>query len=70
MQKSKLIKRIWSAELKENSFLSEFSDCFGEKGILNKSHHIEIKEVTPVVTTVRRIPHSLQPIVEKELYVW
>ena len=64
----KLIKRIYSVELKENLFLSEFSDCFGEIGTLNKTHHIENKEnFTPVVTSVRRIPHSLKPKVEKEL---
>ena len=54
--------------MKENSFLSEFSDCFGEIGTLNKAHHIEIKEnFAPVFTPVRRIPHSLKPKVEKEL---
>ena len=67
----KLIKRICSVESKENSFLSEFSDCFGEIGTLNKTHHIEIKEnFTPVVTPVQRIPHSLKPKVEKELKRW
>ena len=64
----KLIKRICSVDSKENSFLSEFSDCFGEIGTLNKAHHIEIKEkFTPVVTPVWRVPHSLKPKVEKEL---
>ena len=64
----KFIKRICSVESKENSFLSEFSDCFEEIGTLNKTHHIEIKEnLTPVVTTVRRIHHSLKPKVEKVL---
>ena len=38
----KLIKRICSAELKENSFLSEFLDCFGEIGTLNETYHIEV----------------------------
>ena len=64
----KLIKRIYSIELKENSLLSEFSDCLWEIGTLNKIHQIEIKEnFTPVVTPVRQIPHSLKPKVEKEL---
>ena len=40
----KVIKRICSVESKENLLLSEFSDCFGEIGTLNKTHHIEIKE--------------------------
>ena len=64
----KLIKHICSVEFKENSFLSKFSDCFGEIGALNKTHHIEIKEnFTPVVTPIQRIPYSLKPKVEKEL---
>ena len=64
----KLIKCIYSIELKENSLLSEFSDCLWEIGTLNKIHQIEIKEnFTPVVTPVRQIPHSLKPKVEKEL---
>ena len=62
----KLIK--CSVESKENPFLSEFSDCFGEIGTLNKTHHIEIKEnFPPVVTPVQRISHFLKPKVEKEL---
>ena len=40
----KLIKRICCVESKENLFPSEFSDCFGEIGTHNKTHHIEIKE--------------------------
>ena len=64
----KLIKHIYSVKLKENLFLSEFLDCFGEIGTLNKIHHIEIKEnFTPFATHVRQIPHSLKPKVEKEL---
>ena len=64
----KLIKRICCVESKENSFLYEFSDCFGEIETLNKTHHINIKEsFTPVVTIFRRILHSLKPKVEKEL---
>ena len=34
----KLIWRISSVELKENSFLPEFLDCFGEIGTLNNTH--------------------------------
>ena len=64
----KLLKRICSVELKENSFLSEFSDCFEEIGTLNKTRRIEIKEnFTQAATPVQRIPHSLKPKVEKEL---
>ena len=64
----KLIKRSCSIKSKENLFPSEFSDCFAEIATLNNTHHIEIKEnFTPVVTSVRRIPHTLKPKVEKEL---
>ena len=64
----KLIKSICSVESTESSFLSEFSDCFREIETLNKTHHIDIKEnFTPVVTLIRRNPHSLKPKVEKEL---
>ena len=62
------MKRISSVESKEISFLSEFSDCFGEIWTLSKTQHIEIKEYfTPVVTPVRQIPHFLKPKVEKAL---
>ena len=61
------MKRIYSVESKENSFLSEFSDCFGEIGTLNKTHHIAIKDnFIAVVTLVLRTPHSLNPKVEKK----
>ena len=47
----KIIKRICSVESKENSFLSELSDSFGEIGTLNNTYQIEIKEnFIPVVT--------------------
>ena len=64
----KLMKRISSVELKEISFLSEFSNCFGEIWTLNKTHYIEIKEnFTQFVTPVRRIPHFLKPKVELDV---
>ena len=43
----KVIKRICSVESKENPFLSEFSDCFGQIRTLNKTHNIEIKKTLP-----------------------
>ena len=46
----KFIKRICSAELKENLFLSEFLGCFGDIGTLNETYHIEVKNFTPDVT--------------------
>ena len=64
----KLIKHICGNKSKERSLLSEFLDCFGEIGTLNKTHQIKIKEnFTPVVTPVQQSPHSLKPKVEKEL---
>ena len=39
-----------------------------EIGTLNKTYHIKIKEnLTPFVTPVHRIPHSLKPKLENEL---
>ena len=64
----KIIKRICSVESKENSFLPEFSDSFGEIGTLNNTYQIKIKEnFIPVVTPGWRILHLLKPEVEKEL---
>ena len=35
---------------------------------LNITHHIEVKDnVKPVVTLVRKVPHTLKPKLEKEL---
>ena len=45
------IKCISVVNVSNEQFLSEFSDHFGERGTLNKTHNIEIKnKVTPVVT--------------------
>ena len=64
----KLIKCICSIELKEDLFLSEFSDGFWEIETFNKTHHIKSKEnLTPVVTLIWWIPHSWKPKVENEL---
>ena len=41
-----------------------------KKGVvtLNITHHIEVKDnVKPVVTHVRKVPHTLKPKLEKEL---
>ena len=62
----KLIKCICSIESKENSFPSEFSDCFREIGTLNKTNHIKIKEdFNPVVTPMNSSCPKTK--VEKEL---
>ena len=40
--------------------------CFGERGTVKNTHHIEINDnVTPVVTPVRKIPLALKPKLEK-----
>ena len=63
-----LIKGISAINVRNEQFLSEFSDCFGEIGTLKNTHHIEIKDiVTPVVIPVRKIPLSLKSKLEKEL---
>ena len=64
----KLIKCISIVESKDKSFPLSFQIVLGEIGAVNKVHHTEIKEnLIPTVTSVRRIPHSLKPKVEKEL---
>ena len=63
-----LIKRICRIETNSETFFSEFHDCLGEIGILNITHHIEVKDnVKPVVTPARKVPHALKPKLEKEL---
>ena len=63
-----LIKHISAINVSGEQFLSEFSDYFGEIGTLKNTHNIKIKDnVTPVVTTVRKIPVTLKPKLEKEL---
>ena len=56
-----LIKRISAVNVRDEKFLSEFSDCFGEIGTLKNIHNIEIKDnVTPVITPVRKIHLTLK----------
>ena len=63
-----LIKHTSVVNLSDEQFLSEFSGCFGEKGTLKNTHHIEIKDnVTPKVTPVRKVPLPLKPKLEKKL---
>ena len=63
-----LLKRISAVNVSDKQFLSEFSDYFGEKGILKNTHHNEIKDnVTPEVTPVRKIPLAFKPKSEKGL---
>ena len=57
-----LIKCISSLNISDEQFSSEFSDCVGEIETLKNTRHIEIKDnVTPLVTSVRKIPHTLKP---------
>ena len=45
-----LIKRICGVETNNETFFSEFHDCFGEIGTLNTAYHTEVKgNVKPVV---------------------
>ena len=46
----KLIKRICSAESKENSFLPKFSDCFRKIGPLMKLTTSKLKKILPQVS--------------------
>ena len=56
-----LIKRISAVNVRDEKFLSEFSDCFGEIETLKNIHNIEIKDnVTPVITPVRKIHLALK----------
>ena len=42
--------------------------CFGEIGTLKNTHDIEIKDnVTPLVTSIRKIPLALKPKLKKEI---
>ena len=51
-----LIKRISTVNVSDEKFLSKLSDCFGEIGTLNNTHHIEIKDnVISVVRPVTKI---------------
>ena len=57
-----LVKHISAVIVSDEQFLSEFSDCFGEIGTPENTHHIGIKDnVTPMVTPVRKIPLALKP---------
>ena len=46
----------------------EFSDCFGEIGCLQLTHHIESKEdVMPVISPIRKIPFAVKTKLEEEV---
>ena len=66
-------KTYFWLKLKDGQCLSEFSDCFGEIGTLNNTHHIEINDnVAPVVTPVRKILFALKAKTIKgiKMYDW
>ena len=55
-----LIKRICR--------ISEFHDRFGEIGVLNTTHHIEVKDIVkPVVIPVRKVPLLFKSKLAKKL---
>ena len=59
-EKLGLIRRIMEVDVKDvPDNLLQFSDCFGDKGKLPQTHHIEVKpDVTPVIHPPRRIPYA------------
>ena len=52
----KLTKCTFAINVSNEQILSQFSDCFEEKRSLKNTHHIEISDVTPVVTPLRKYP--------------
>ena len=65
-QRLNLVKRI---DTNSNSdFINEYSDCFGEIGTLNTTHHIFTDpDVPPVIDACRKVPIALQPRLKAEL---
>ena len=66
--KLNLIKRI--NEIKDifPDFVSEFSDCFGEVGTVNKPYHIYLDpDVPPVIDACRKVPIALQDKLKQEI---
>ena len=66
-----LIKRVMVVRSKEKqlpSFISEFENCFGQLGTLQKVHKIVLDpSVPPVVHPPRRVPIAIQPKLKEEL---
>ena len=57
-----------SVNHRTTDFLSEYSDCFGELGLLPEKHHIRVNpEISPVIHSARRIPLALRDKIDIEL---
>ena len=65
----KLIKRIkFISNSQKHNFLKEYKDCCGEIGTLSKVHHTTISQnLTPAVTSARKIPITLLKTLKLEL---
>ena len=64
----KFVKRIMSVNHRTTDFFSEYSNCFGELGLLPKKRHVRVKsDVSPVIRSSRRIYLALRDKVDIEL---
>ena len=64
----KLVKQIVSVNHWTTDFFSEYSDCFGELGLLPEKHHIRVNpDISSVIHSTRRIPLALRDKVDIEL---
>jgi len=67
-EKLNLVERIMLVNKENPDIMQEFSDCFGDIGILPKIHHIHANpEIKPVVHPPRRVPVALQQKLKAEL---
>jgi hypothetical protein len=63
-----LIKRVMVVKPATTDYLYEYDDIFGEKGVLNGEHHINLDPtVPPVINHPRRIPFGLKEKVRNEV---
>ena len=57
----KLVKQIISVNHRTTYFFSEYSNCFGELGLLPEKYHIrDNPEISPVIRSARRNPLALR----------
>ena len=63
----KLVKPIMSVSHRKTDFFSEYSDYFGELGLLPGKGHIRVNaDISPVIHSARRIPLALRDKVDIE----
>jgi hypothetical protein len=63
-----LIKRVMVVKPATTDYLYEYDDIFGEKGVLNGEHHINLDPtVPPVINHPRHIPFGLKEKVRNEV---